>query len=595
MARKAKIASGSWLLAEDLLEQGDPGFVDELRRINQADRLKRFAKTWYADRRRQARQFLLDYFDYPLNAYRHEGLVKAIFKLAEAAGDDQLMGRMMVALDRTVRREKVERHRYDWSTGDSWTDESVQVPTDTVMPRQDRAFRFRDPDSATLWAAPTKEFQQRLRLYSIATRNYLRRRAWRYFRRIGKLDPDRYLAAIASAIIHYTDDDVADGLALLDNWGLMHVLFHHSDQIVAQPRGWMLSERGSLGSLQAAPAFEQAWKKSAEPLLAILDDARCRPVRQWAIDLLRKYHAEAVDKLPAERLLKWIGSGDRELARLAADALGRCDQLAAIPAASWLRLIDQSDSESIEVICELLTNKLDPARLTLTQAVGLAAARPIPVARLGLRCLTAKRPQSRQECESLLALAEAEADPIREQLVVWVRETLADSPHFQPAWIIQLLDSRHREVREVGWDWLLANETARDDIRCWQQVLESPYDDVRFHLLDVLEQHQRFQRRPLLAKPERLPAELLRSLWAAVLLNVHRGGRKKPGVVQEIVDRLASHPEEADQLLPLLAVALRSVRSVEWRSGLSGVVTLVDRHPELATAVQKSFPELVVS
>ena len=24
----------------------------------------------------------------------------------------------------------------------------------------------------------------------------------------------------------YTDEDVSDGLALLDNWGLIHILFH---------------------------------------------------------------------------------------------------------------------------------------------------------------------------------------------------------------------------------------------------------------------------------------------------------------------------------------------------------------------------------
>ena len=137
MARRSKLPNGSWLLCEELLEQGDPGFVDELRRIHDADRLTGFAKTWYGDQRPQARRFLLAYFDKPISAYRHEGLVKGIFKLAEAAGDDELMGRMMVALDRVVRRERRQRHRYDWSTGDTWTEESIRVPHDTVMPRKD--------------------------------------------------------------------------------------------------------------------------------------------------------------------------------------------------------------------------------------------------------------------------------------------------------------------------------------------------------------------------------------------------------------------------------------------------------------------------
>ncbi len=40
MAKRSTIPNGSWLLAEDLLEQGDAGFVDELRRIHDADRLR---------------------------------------------------------------------------------------------------------------------------------------------------------------------------------------------------------------------------------------------------------------------------------------------------------------------------------------------------------------------------------------------------------------------------------------------------------------------------------------------------------------------------------------------------------------------------
>ena len=595
MARRSKLPSGSWLLCEELLEQGDAGFVDELRRIHDADRLTGFAKTWYGDRRPQARQFLLAYFDYPISAYRHEGLVKGIFKLAETAGDDELMGRMMVALDRTVRRERRQRHRYDWSTGDTWTEESIRIPHDTVMPRRDRAFRFRDPNSAQLWAAPTREAHERLQLFSIATRNYLRRRVWRYFRNVGKTDPDRYTQAITQAIVRYADGDVSDGLALLDNWSLMHVLFHDSDQIVAHPRGWTLADNGSLASLKAAPAFASLWQASPDPLLSILDKADCRPVRQWAIDLLQQHHAGAIDQVPVDRLTKWISSGNQDLLELACGVLERSGRIAAVPVESWLRLIDQSDTDAIDVICELLLKTLDPARVTLDQAVGLAGARPVPVARLGRKCLEGKKPSSEQDCQLLLNLAEAGADPVREELARWVRDTLAESPYFRSSWIIDLLDSRHEEVRGVGWGWLMANETARNDITSWQQLLESPYDDVRFRLLGVLERQNAVDRESFLIKPDRLDAQLLRSLWAGVLLNIHRGGRQKPRVVGDIVDRLSRHPEEAGQLLPLLAVALRSVRSVEWRSGLSGVVTLVQEHPELESAVQQSFPELALN
>src|SRR5919201_1208468 len=100
---------GSWLLLEELLEGGDAAFVDELRRIADADRLGAFAAKWYADQRPASRRLLLEYLERPLNAYRHEALVKRLFKLAEAAGEDEVMGAFLVLFDRSVRRKVVRR------------------------------------------------------------------------------------------------------------------------------------------------------------------------------------------------------------------------------------------------------------------------------------------------------------------------------------------------------------------------------------------------------------------------------------------------------------------------------------------------------
>src|SRR3990170_2935719 len=80
---------GNWLVVQELLERGDPAFVDELRAIGDADALGAFAARWYADTRSASRRLLLAYLERPLNAYRHEALVKRLFKLAEGAGDDE--------------------------------------------------------------------------------------------------------------------------------------------------------------------------------------------------------------------------------------------------------------------------------------------------------------------------------------------------------------------------------------------------------------------------------------------------------------------------------------------------------------------------
>jgi hypothetical protein len=98
------MAAGSWSLAEELFARGDAGFVEELRRVHLADRLGDFAARWLADPRPFARTALLDYLSCPLNCYRHEPLVKRLFKLAETTSDDGLMGAFLAAFDRTIRR-----------------------------------------------------------------------------------------------------------------------------------------------------------------------------------------------------------------------------------------------------------------------------------------------------------------------------------------------------------------------------------------------------------------------------------------------------------------------------------------------------------
>ncbi|TMQ35776.1 MAG: hypothetical protein E6K70_00435, partial [Planctomycetota bacterium] len=104
--------ASSWLLLEELLERGDPAFVSELRKVHDAERLGGFANRWFADARPWARQFLFDYLNLPLNAFRHEALVKRLFKHAEKAGEDALLSRFMVAFDRSVRREKANRGKH---------------------------------------------------------------------------------------------------------------------------------------------------------------------------------------------------------------------------------------------------------------------------------------------------------------------------------------------------------------------------------------------------------------------------------------------------------------------------------------------------
>jgi hypothetical protein len=690
--------SQSWLLLEELLERGDPAFVTELRKVHDAERLGDFANRWLADSRPWARQLLFDYLDLPLNAFRHEALVKRLFKLAEKAEDDALMARFLVAFDRSVRREKSNRSKYLrgafatrpeaeawmrqvneagaeyvnlhelegrfqaqagwWAKRSRWTrarpwenqyvdsreeaealvarwkkegagsthihdhggqyqvsavlrGEFIRSRPASTMPRE-KSFTYRDPrtgeqvqfsdlrtrfrlkswpeDFAVL-PARLRTKLERLRLFSIHTRNYLRRRTWRYFRRLGKQQPQRYVPALVESLKLYTDVDTADGLELLDNWGLVHALFHHSSTLVAKVTGWTVAPDRSLAELAPAPMYEELWLAAPLSLLELLRHARCRPVRQWVIHLIRRDPAAVLKHLALDELLNLLTHADIEVVTLAGETLERAPGLDLVPLERWLALLDTPNLTALDIICALMVKHVRPEQVSIDAVVRLASSRPVPVARLGAGWLRAKSPQSEEDCRALLGLAEAQSEPIRGEIVYLARRLLSAAPHFQPDWVLEFLDSRHEDVRTEGWAWLQEEPRARDQVEFWRRLLESPYDDVRLKLVADLEQRVAKTGRALTDFVALDPA-LVRFLWASVLLNIHRGHRHKPPVVAQIVRRLDQRPDDAKDLLPILSVALRSLRGPEWRAGLAGVVQAVERRPELEPQVRTLFPEL---
>ena len=122
-----------------------------------------------------------------------------------------------------------------------------------------------------------------------------------------------------------------------------------------------------------------------------------------------------------------------------------------------------------------------------------------------------------------------------------------------------------------------------DDPVLWRRLAETPFDDLKLALIDHL---------ALRVKLPELSADQLAPVWCAVLLGVHRGGRQKLKAVREVAAAIAREPEKSTSLLPVLAVAVRSVRGPEMRAGLAAVMTLLAARPELADAVRARLPEL---
>ena len=419
------------------------------------------------------------------------------------------------------------------------------------------------------------------------TRNYLRRRAWRYFRRLGRKQPDRYIPAVCTALKLYTDADVADGLALLDNWGLVHVLFHHSPTILAKPTGWVVATGATLSRLQPDPMFRKLWLRSPEPIFDLLVNARCRPVSMWARQMLRRNFPDRLSQLTLDELLAWMIAPNTVLNELALELLEVRGGLESVTVEQWLKIANEARPELLDRVCEMIARSVKPENVTFANAVRLAMLRPVPLARLGFNFHQGKQPRTPDEIAAVFALRNAEAEPLRADLVKWAARVLGEHPNFDPQWVLEFLDSRVEEVREVGWEWLQTEARARDAVPVWQRLLESPYDNVRLRLVGMLEDRA---KEP--AGLTNFDSERVRFLWATVLLNVSRGSRAKPFVVRQIIDWLGANPEEAGDLLPIIAVALRSVRGPEFRAGLAGVASFVDKNPTRKPLVEAVFPEL---
>jgi len=149
--------------------------------------------------------------------------------------------------------------------------------------------------------------------------------------------------------------------------------------------------------------------------------------------------------------------------------------------------------------------------------------------------------------------------------------------------VVGFFDSGMKSLRDGSFAGLTDQSPADTDPAFWARLFESPYDDVRTELINRLK------------KRANLPgasADSLASLWQSVLLNIHRGGRSKLSALRQISDRISREPQSAKTLLPILVIAIRSVRPPEARHGLSAIVSAIDRIPSLEPDVKQQLPEL---
>jgi hypothetical protein len=403
---------------------------------------------------------------------------------------------------------------------------------------------------------------------------------------MGHQRPNDYCPAVATFLAGYDDADLQKGENLLDSWGLVHACFGDSDAIEFTASAARLTEGRSLADLTPAPQFPKLWsRREAAPLLLVLaGNARSRLVRVWSMTLARRDHADHLSGLRPADLLPLLDSEDEDVQQFGAELLERAAGLETLPVAEWLRLLQTRNLTALATIAAAMRRHVDPARLSLFEAVTLACAEPVPVARLGLEFVKAQPLATPQARQAISNLARAKSPRVGWEIAAWALSVLGRPEVYDVEQVVRFFDSLLAEMRQAAWEWLTADDSPGwNDPALWSRLLETPYDDLRLRMVEVL------QRRATL--PGTSPDDLA-PLWSAVLLGIHRGGRQKLTALRQISDAVRRDPTRAERLLPVLAVAIRSVRGPEARAGLAAIVGAVDAAPALADAVRRFLPEL---
>ncbi|HEX7448532.1 MAG TPA: hypothetical protein VF306_13355, partial [Pirellulales bacterium] len=330
---------GSLLLVEEYFSTSDDRLVDELRGAWSPQALAALADRWKRDPRPWARRQIIAYLDLPLDRPGHHPLVKRLFKQAEQDGDDEVMAAFLAAFDRLVRLRRRMRWRYDWDSRTSWQEEELYAPRNSILPQKHR--RHINPRTGGRVDVPVKVPRHGV-LFSYHTRRYLRRRAWRYFRRLAYRRPNDYVAAICRALPLYRDADVARGEDILECWGLVHACFGRHPALKFGASRIALRDGASLDQLAAAPSFPEFWQKpdAADHLFNLVCTAGSRLVRVWATQLLGREHQAWLSNLPIDALLRVLDHDDPEVQQFGAGLLDSLKGIESWPIATWLRLLE---------------------------------------------------------------------------------------------------------------------------------------------------------------------------------------------------------------------------------------------------------------
>ncbi len=562
------MSTGSIVVVREYFTTGDPRFLEELFACQDHAALAGFAPMFFGDLRPWARAQLERYIDDGCDRPFHRALVKRVFKAAERADDAELVARFAVAFDRLVSMELRTVKKRFWGQGRR----EVQIL------RRKGSYPGRriwyEPKSVQKWKPPSHGSVGAQ--FSLATRQHLRRRALRFLRKLGPRDPERFLDCASLSLRLYEDAHFDTGADIPERFALVNLLFQWTPVLYRTSRKIFVTHGRSLADLQASLLHEHLWLEQPERVEQLLPLCRALLVRRALLDFYNRAFPDALDEVPFERLRPLLESEHPDLQAFGIERLKNAEGLERVSVDDWLRLLQLEHPELLPIVVQQIEAHVSPSRLTEAQKMAMAVRPEVHVAQLGLRWLI----EANTDLDVMLQLRHATCPGVRAEAALWLADAIEERGSVEQ--LREMLDARHDDMRCAA-QVLLEHERFRDETRLWLALAESPYPEMQA----LLTQHLEERRRAFAGD-----GSAVHHLWATSLLSIHGGSRTKRRVLRQIADRIGEDPGQAEALLPLLRISLRSVRPSERGAGLAAIARLAFTDASFAALVATELPEL---
>ncbi|MBA4496088.1 hypothetical protein ACFO25_16480 [Paenactinomyces guangxiensis] len=161
-----------------------------------------------------------------------------------------------------------------------------------------------------------------LKLYSMATANYLRRRSWRKLRQLGKAGSADYVRLATEILLNYDPEDWSWWIKTRDDelTGYIHffvfnqILYRNSKRFLChENRKWKLADLPEEDLTrfpeEREEAFPELWDDCPEELLRLIQKGKAKPVIQFAIRALKAGNMDYLNSLEYRVFIDLLESG----------------------------------------------------------------------------------------------------------------------------------------------------------------------------------------------------------------------------------------------------------------------------------------------